>query len=198
MTVWALLGLAGGILALVDPVPYVRDILRGSTRPHRGTWLIWATLGLVAFAAQVAGGGGWSLVFLGIQAASMTLVVLLSVRRGVGGTSPVELALIGVAAAGMVGWFVLDEPVVATACVVLADAVGVALMLPKAWHDPWSETTSTFALAGGSGLLGAAAIGEAALDLLLYPVYFAVANGVTAAVLVHRKRVLGPLGSLAG
>lgn len=40
----ALAGIAAAVLSLVDPVPYIRDILRGMARPHRGTWLIWTAL----------------------------------------------------------------------------------------------------------------------------------------------------------
>jgi len=100
------------------------------------------------------GGGGWSLVVLTVQAVSTTLVFVLSTWRGVGGVSPAELALLGVAGLGVAGWAVSSQPVVATVCVLVADAVGVVLMLPKTWRDPWSETASTFALAAGSGVLG--------------------------------------------
>jgi hypothetical protein len=36
------LGLAAALVAVADTIPYLRDILRGTTRPHRGTWLIWS------------------------------------------------------------------------------------------------------------------------------------------------------------
>ena len=34
--------LAVGV-AVADTIPYVRDILGGTTRPHRGTWLVWGS-----------------------------------------------------------------------------------------------------------------------------------------------------------
>lgn len=197
LDVFAVAGLLGGLLAVVDPVPYVRDIVRGTTRPHRGTWLIWSVLGCTALASQVASGGGWSLVVLTVQAASTTLVLLLSLRRGVGGVSPGEWALLALAGAGVVGWAVSSQPLVATACVLVADAVGVLLMLPKTWRDPSSETASTFALAAGSGVLGTVAVGQVAVDLLLYPAYFAVVNAVTTAVILGRRRALRRDGTSA-
>jgi hypothetical protein len=190
LTAWAAVGLLGGLLAMLDPVPYVRDILRGRTRPHRGTWLIWSVLGCTALASQWASDGGWSLVVLTVQAASTTLVLLLSLRRGVGGVSAGELALLGLAGAGLVGWAVSERPVVATGCVLVADVVGVLLMLPKTWADPWSETPSTFVLASASGVCGAVAVGGMVTGLLLYPVYFALVNAVTAAVVLGRRRWL--------
>jgi hypothetical protein len=38
--------LLAALLAVIDTVPYVRDILRGTTRPQRATWLIWSVLGV--------------------------------------------------------------------------------------------------------------------------------------------------------
>ena len=188
MTTLALLGIAAAILSLVDPIPYVRDILRGTTRPHRGTWLIWSALGATAFASQLSDGGSWSLAMVGVQTLTMTLVFLLSIRRGVGGVGRYDLTMIGAAGLGIVGWLLTDEPAVATAFVVGADAIGVALMLPKTWRNPWSETLSMYVLASVSGVLSAAAVGALDASLLLYPAYFAVANGATAVVIATRRR----------
>jgi hypothetical protein len=37
-------------------VPYLRDTVRRATRPHRGTWLIWSVLAVVAYFSQRADG----------------------------------------------------------------------------------------------------------------------------------------------
>jgi hypothetical protein len=185
-----LFGVAAAVVSLLDLVPYVRDMLRGTTRPHRGAWFVWSVLALVGFAAQLADGARWSLLMVGVEAVSMVLVFLLSLRFGTGGLGALDLGLTGVAGLGIVGWTVSAQPLVATTCVVAADAVGVALMLPKTWRDPWSETLSTYALAGASGVLGAAAVGAADFGLLLYPVYFAAANLGTAALIARRRRTI--------
>ena len=41
MVVVPILGVLAGVASVVNTVPYIRDVLRGTTRPHRGTWLIW-------------------------------------------------------------------------------------------------------------------------------------------------------------
>src|SRR5262245_10334462 len=124
----ALLGVLAGVLTVVETIPYVRDVLRGSTRPHRGTWLIWSVLAIIAFLSQRADGATWSVVMVAVQAVLTSLIFVLAIRRGEGGVSPGELAMIGLAGVGVAGWLVADEPVVATACVVAADLIGLALM----------------------------------------------------------------------
>ena len=188
MSVYAVFGILAGTISCVDAVPYVRGILRGSTRPHRGTWCIWSILSVTAFASQTADGAGWSLLMLGIQAVSITVILVLSITRGVGGLDPGNVGLLVVAALGLAGWLALSTPVFATGCVVVADLAGALLMLPKMWRDPDSETASSFLLAGIAGGLGAAAVGSLQLDLLLYPVYFGVVNAAIAAVIVLRRK----------
>ncbi len=184
------LGVLAGLVGVADTLPYVRDILRGRTRPHRGTWLIWGVLTVVVCVSQWADGATWSLVMAATQAAMTTLVFLLAIRRGEGGVSTTERVMIALAGAGVVGWLIADEPVIATACVVLADLMGVAMMVPKTYRDPESETFATYALASLAGALGAAAVGTINPSLLLFPLYFCLANGAIALLIRQRRRTL--------
>lgn len=131
-----LLGVLAGAIGVADMIPYVRDTLRGTTRPHRGTWLIWGALAIVVCFSQRADGASWSLIMVAAGALLNSLIFALSFRRGVGGVTTVELVMIVVAGGGVVGWLVADEPVVATACVVAADLIGAAMMVPKTYRDP--------------------------------------------------------------
>src|SRR3954466_3210817 len=100
--------------------------------------------------------------------------------------SRVEVLMIAIAGGGVAGWLVADEPVVATACVVTADCIGVALMIPKTYRDPGSETL-TFAPPSVAGALAAAAVAQLDAALLLYPAYYCLANGAIALLIVHRR-----------
>jgi hypothetical protein len=181
------LGLAAGLIGVLDTIPYVRDTLRGSTRPHRGTWLIWGVLAVVVSLSQYADGASWSLVMAGVQAVLTSLVFVLSIRRGEGGVSRADITMIAIAGAGVVGWIAVDEPLVATICVVAADLIGAGLMVPKTYRDPHSETLVTFAFASLGGALAAGAVGAIDVSLLLYPAYYCVINGAIALLIWERR-----------
>ena len=185
------LGLSAALVGIANTVPYVRDTLGGVTRPHRGTWLIWSMLAVVVCFSQRADGATWSLLVAATQAVLISLVFVLAIPRGEGGLGAVDMLVIAIAGAGIAGWLVAEEPVVGTACVVVADLVAAALMVPKTFSDPDSETLSTFALASVSGALAAASVGAADLSLLLYPVYLCLVNGAIALLIHHRRVVLG-------
>jgi hypothetical protein len=181
------LGLLAGVVGIADSIPYVRDTVRGSTRPHRGTWLIWSVLAIVVCLSQRADGASWSLVMAAAQAVLTSVIFLLSIRRGEGGLSPADVLMLALAGGGVIGWIVADEPVIATACVVVADLIGAAMMVPKTYRDPGSETLATFALASLSGALAAGAVGTLDTSLLLYPVYYCLANGALAVLIYYRR-----------
>src|SRR6188472_994106 len=50
------LGLLAGLVGVATTVPYVADMAQRSTRPHRGTWLIWTLLAIVVCLSQRADG----------------------------------------------------------------------------------------------------------------------------------------------
>ena len=184
------LGVLAGLVAVADTIPYVRDTMRGTTRPHRGTWLIWGVLATVVCISQRADGASWSLIMAGAQAVVTCLVWVLSIRRGEGGLGVGEMIMVGIAMSGVVGWIVADEPIVATACVVAADLIGAGMMVPKTWRDPDSETLATYAFASLGGALAAGAVGALDPALLLYPIYYCVVNGAISVLIVHRRRAI--------
>jgi hypothetical protein len=192
-------GVLAGVIGVIDMIPYVRDTVRRSTRPHRGTWLIWGVLATVVCLSQRADGGSWSLIMAGTGAVLAGLVFVLALRLGTGGVGVWDIALILLACAGVAGWIVIDEPMVATLCVVAADLIAAGMMVPKTWRDPESETLSTFAFASLGGGLAAGSVGAFDLSLLLYPAYYCVANGALALMIRHRRTALAasPEPSLA-
>ena len=81
------LGVLAVLVGIADTIPYVRDTLRGATRPHRGTWLIWSMLAIVVCLSQRADGASWSLLMVAAQAILTSLIFVLAIRRGEGGVS---------------------------------------------------------------------------------------------------------------
>jgi hypothetical protein len=181
--------LAVGV-AVADTIPYVRDILGGTTRPHRGTWFVWAILAIVVTLSQRSDGASWSVLVAAAQAGLTAGVFVLSLRRGDGGVGSFDAVMLAIAVGGVAGWAVAGDPIVATVCIVVADLVAATMMMPKAYRDPCSETLSTFVLASVSGALAVCAVGRVDAGLLLYPAYLCVVNGSIALVIYTARRLI--------
>ena len=190
-------GSLAGVTSVLEAAPYIRDVLRRATRPHRGTWLIWSVLSILALESQLADGAAWSIVMVAADALATSVIFLLSLRRGEGGLSRSDLSILAIAAAGVAAWGVSSAPVVATVFVVLADGLAIGLMVPKTWRDPSSETLSLYVLASASGVLSALAVGSLDASLLLFPVFFALANVFIALLIAGRRARLAAESALA-
>jgi hypothetical protein len=186
------LGVLAGLVGIAGTIPYVRDTVRGSTRPHRGTWLIWSVLPVVLCLSQRADGASWSLITVGaLHVVLNGLILLFAIHRGEGGLSAADAVMIAIAGGGVVGWVVADQPIVAIACVIVADLVAAAMMVPKTYRDPGAETLATFVGGSLGGALAVGAVGAADLSLLSYPIYYCLANGILAILIHYRRGVLG-------
>jgi hypothetical protein len=178
----------GVLLSMFDALPYVRDILKGTTRPHRGTWLIWSALAWLALGSNWADGASWSLLPLAAQAMLCCVIVLLSLPRGEGGLGAGELLMFGIAGLGVYTAVTFTDPTLATYGVIVADVAGALMMVPKSWRDPHSETVSTFVLTSLVGWCALVSVGELDPALMAYPAYYIVVNASIAALLLLRRR----------
>lgn len=181
-------GLLSGLLPLLGTAPYVRDILRHKTRPHRGSFLIWAILGAIAFFTQLASGATWSLFLPAADTLAVLIIFTLSIPYGMGGLSKQDVAGLAVAVCGLVLWYFTKQPLVALAITIGIDAVGSILTLIKTYAEPETETFSAWLLSTLGGLFAMLAVGKWSFWLLVYPAYILVANGAVTVTIVLRKR----------
>ncbi len=183
-----LLGIIGGLLALLSAVPYIRDILKGSTKPNRVTWVIWVTLQVIALGAQIASGGRDSLLLtIGDLMASST-IMFLSFWKGDSNWHWIDKAALVGAAVGIILWYTLHQPIWALVITVFIDFCGLVPTLRKSYANPGSETLATWLMVGSGAVLGAISVGHLNLTLLIYPIYLVLANfGVVIAVLLGRS-----------
>jgi len=183
-----LFAILAGLIIIAGAPPYLYDILKGKTKPQRVTWFIWGVLSTIAFISQAQLNGGWSLLFVGLNALGGILVFLLSLHYGVGGWTRLDKVALVVAFIGVIISLVIKQPIVALAGVVLADLAGLVPTIRKTLRNPESETTITWLLIGTASLLGALSVGRLEYSLLLYPVYLALADyGVVVAQVVGRS-----------
>lgn len=180
-------GIAAGIISLAAYPPYIRDMLKGTTRPERASWLIWSALSGIALGSQIAAGGRWSLLMTIAQTLGVVVIFLLSLKYGYGGLKRRDVLSLIVATLGLIGWALTKQPIVALLLVVIVDAAGAWLTVYKAYKEPQSETLVTWWLDSISNLLGLLAVGTLNASLMLYPAYLLAANAaVVVAIYIAR------------
>ena len=183
-------GFLSGLLPMLGVIPYNRDILKLKTKPHRGSFLIWVVLGGIAFFSQLAKGATWSLFLPGADTLATLSIFMLSIRHGTGGLNKRDIGALLLAGVGLVLWYFTKQPMVALFMVIGVDTIGTILTVHKTYHDPESETFSSWLLAALGGLFAVVAVGKLSFALLTYPIYIFIANGaVNVTMLLRRGRI---------
>lgn len=183
-------GYISAILSILMIVPYIRDILLLKTKPERASWLIWTVLGSIAFFSQLAKGATDSLWLTGGQTLAVLIILLLSIKYGVGGLTKHDIKALIAAVIGLIIWSITKDAAWALFIVIGIDGIGTFLTAVKSYEDPESETFSTWIISGTSGIFGMLAVGSFSPILLIYPLYIVFANYLIVAMMLLGKRKL--------
>jgi len=183
-----LLGLAAGVFGIAAYPPYIRDVMNGSTRPARATWLIWSILSVIALGSQASAGAHWSIVMTIVKTLGVVTVAVLALRYGSGGLSRSDMVALAAALCGLGLWLFMSQPLMALLLVIAVDAIGSWMTLRQALRQPAFETPATWLLNSVSSLLGLLAVGSWRFTLMVYPAYLLLANGIIASVVVSGQR----------
>ena len=191
-----LLGVASAIISIYAYLPYLRNTVTGRTRPQRASWLIWSVLGCIALGSQIYEGAGASLWFAAIQVGGTMAVFLLSIWRGTGAyLTRADGYVLGAAACGIMAWAVTETAMYALAITITISLLGGAMTVVKAYHDPSSETLTTWLSSFFAAALAMMAVGTLDWVLLTYPLYLFALNGaiVVAMMMGHTRKVPVPV-----
>ncbi len=181
-----------GVLALAATIPYLRDIVRGRTKPRLVSWLVWSVLvgisSAAAFATRQLPAGVLSLC----DALACGLVVLLGYKHGDRTLGRLDVACLLGACMAVGLWGLLESPAVAAVVIVVTDFLGAIPTFRHSWLRPYEETWLAFALSGLSGAVTLLAANFGVLTAIVYPLYILVANLIIVILLLllspHRAR----------
>jgi hypothetical protein len=186
-----ILGLLAGIVGIAGYVPYIRDILRGTTKPERASWFIWLLEYTALFGAQLSVGAEDSLWLIGLQLLGVMIICVLAYHYGVGGFDKQSIFILMGVCATLVLWYFIRSASLTILLLITVEATGVILTACKVYKQPGSETLVLWALVAVAGVLGIAAVGIGATGILyVYPVALVLMGlSVIAASWLGARRV---------
>ncbi len=176
------------VLSILCFIPYFRDIFRGTTKPHRYTWFIWATLQAIVAKAMWNGGAGIAIASSVIGAVLCAAIFLLSLRYGADHITRFDTISLAGALAALAAYLFLHDPLLSVAFATLTDFMGTLPTLRKSYWEPGTETASTHLLSAGAGAAALAALGTWSLVTALYVATVTVLDSATGMIVVLRRR----------
>ncbi len=169
---WVYLGSAIGALGTAV---YLRDTLRGTTKPNRVTWLLWAVAPLLAAAVELNEGVGLRalptfmigfmplLVFVGSFHNSASV---WKVRR-------IDYACGAMSVVGTVVWLITRNGVLAISAAIAADFLAGIPTVMKSWTHPQTETVHSYIGAVISMVILLLTVDQWTFDVAAFPLFIA-------------------------
>lgn len=188
MAVKTVVGLVPLVLAVPSYTYYIYSVYRRKTVPHMYSWLIWAILAGIGYAAQVsanAGPGAWN---TGITAIVCFCVFLISIKYGEKKLSNADVILLVLASLAIIARLLTGNFVLAVLLTTMAALIGFMLTLKKAYRRPDQENATTFFINTLRSLISLFALASISFVTFFYPFSMMLANlAVTITVVSGRK-----------
>ncbi len=184
-------GIVASILGVIGAAAYIQDTYTKKTKPHRIAWFIFLVISVISFASQYALGAQASLFFAGWFICNNVIIFSLSLRKGggYGGVTKSNILGLGLALLGIVLWVTLTSPLAALICVLIAEIIGVIMIVVKAYRYPESETALMWTLGIVASVFNLAAVGTYEFALVLFPLYLCIANiAIVLAIMLGKRR----------
>src|SRR3989344_7423884 len=191
MSDWHLiLAIAGGLLAFASIIPYVYDILRGTTRPNVVSYALWAVLLFVAILGQLTSGASWSLVFvLGNLGAMIIVIGFCLAGYGYKKYGKTEWICGILAIFAVIAWQATNEPLYVIVFAFVADFFATIPTIVKTYREPKSELPLGWAMVACGALLGIIASTKFDLANMLFPVWALIVNSTVTVLALRGKSI---------
>lgn len=178
------------VVTVTSVLPYIRDILKGTTKPNIASWITWTLLTLVATIAEIAAGEYVTAIFTSAAVLETLIIVILGLRYGYAKYSKFDaICQIG-ALSGFIFWYLFNSPAAAVIAVVTIDFIGALPTVRHSWLKPGEETWLAFGLAGFGGLLAIFALTAYNWTSLTYAVYIVLINILISYVIIYRTKII--------
>ena len=185
-----ILGIISGIIAMLAVIPYVKDILHGSTRPNIVSWFLWVLLLSISIFAQYSAGASWSLLFLiGDLVGTSIIFILCLAGYGYGKYGWIEVVCFSLAIIAIVSWQLTNQPILAIVFSIIADAMASVPTIVKAYRDPWSEDASQWLIIGVASILAILSTTIWNPANIIFPAYLLLVNGTIGALSLFGRRL---------
>jgi hypothetical protein len=179
------------IISILGAAAYIRDTIKGQTKPNRVSWSMWALSPLIGTAAAIAAGADiWTTVRIFLAGFLPLLVFLVSF---VNSKSYWKLTLFDFLCGfcsllALVAWLVIQSPILAILIAALGDGFATLPTLRKAWLNPESETKITYIASLVSVLLVIPSIPVWNIENSAFQIYLLIAN-IALLFVVYRKQL---------
>jgi hypothetical protein len=187
MEIKEILGTVAVLLALVSGVVYYVSILKGKTRPHLYTRLVWATVESIIFFGQYTTGGGAGSWVTAVGALLTFGIVILCIKYGTTDVTTSDRISFAAALLCIVPWVITKDPLWSVIFAILIDIWAIIPTLRKTWNSPSSESFFAWSISEVKIIFAFFALSTYSFTTWAYPVEAFIMNAILIFIIVYRR-----------
>jgi len=177
-------------LTFIAFFPYIRSILKGQTKPHAFSWVIWGSVTFVVFLAQLADKGGVGAWPIGVSGVITIYVAILAYRKKSDSSiTRADWFFLVTAMSALPLWYITADPLWAVVILTTVDLMGFGPTFRKAYIQPYEEQLLFFIVIAARNFISITALENYSLTTVLFPAATGIACVLFILMVAYRRRV---------
>ncbi|QGQ26154.1 hypothetical protein F1728_27265 [Gimesia benthica] len=179
------------VITFMAFIPYIRGILKGRTKPHLFSWLIWGMTTLIVFFAQLDADGGTGAWPIGVSGVITIYIAFLSyVKRGDISITRLDRLFFSAALLSIPCWYFTSNPMWAVILLTTIDLLGFGPTIRKAYDRPYEESLLFIFMFFLRNTFALLALESYSLTTMLFPLSISVVCLFLCTLISYRRRVV--------
>ena len=187
---WALAGIAA-LISFCNLIYYISNVIKGKTKPHMYTWLVWGLVTVVASLAQIMSGGGAGAYYTMLIAINCLIIATLAYFKGEKDIHISDKYCLFFCFIAIIIWPLFKTPLLSVLIVTAVDTVGFMPTVRKSYLKPHEENLFSFAIYALTYSLSILALDTYNFITIFYPAVIVITAGALAIMLIVRRKQLG-------
>jgi hypothetical protein len=181
--------IVGAAVQLIGVFSYVKDTLKGETKPNKVTWLLWSIAPLIATVAAMSTGVTWAVLPVFISGFGPLLVFVASFvnKNAYWKLEKFDYICGLLSILALILWGITKLPEVAIVFAIASDGFAAVPTIIKAWKYPETENAGPFTAGVFNSLTSFAAIKAWTFSAYAFPIYLVFINGIIALAVYGQK-----------
>ena len=170
---------------------YLRDTLKGETKPNKVSFLLWSIAPLIATAAALSNGVRWAVLPVFTSGFCPLLIFIFSFvnKKAYWKLETFDYSCGFFSILALVLWAITRQPIVAIIFAIISDGFATVPTLLKSWKFPETETGFSYIASLLNSMTSFAAIKIWNFSSFAFPIYLVVFNGLIV-LAIYRRNIL--------
>jgi len=178
------------IICMMSPTIGIYSILKGKFKPQRMTRFLLLLVSFLFMGTLLAQGDRNAIYSIFVIFLGNLIIFLLSIKRGIGGTTKLDYCVLSMAILSLIIWRVSNNPVLGLTMSIITNFIAFLHTISKSWTKPETEEWRVYAFYVLASIFTILSLSSYTYGKLASSVYVIFMNGTIASLIIFRKKYL--------